>query len=91
VHERSLIDGLVKRIAAVVRQAGALRAAVVRVRIGALASISAEHFREHFESETAGTPAAGARLDVSVSEDAADPRAQEVLLESVDVEVEDES
>lgn len=87
MHERSLIDGLVKRIESVVRAAGAERASVVRVRIGALAGISADHFREHFESETRGTVASGARLEISVSDAVADPTAQSILLESVDVEL----
>jgi hydrogenase nickel incorporation protein HypA/HybF len=60
----------------------------VKVKLGALAHISEEHFREHFEQAAAGTPAEGARLDIDVSADESDPHAQDILLQSVDVEEE---
>jgi hydrogenase nickel incorporation protein HypA/HybF len=58
----------------------------VKVKLGALAHISAEHFREHFQQAARGTAAEGARLDIDVSTDESDPCAQDILLKSVDVE-----
>ena len=53
---------------------------------GALSHMSRGHFAEHFEQAAAGTIAEGAELDVTVSDDLADPRAQDIVLESVEVE-----
>ena len=58
------------------------------MKLGALAHISGKHFREHFEQATLGTLAEGARLDIDVSTDQSDPHAQDILLQSVDVEEE---
>jgi len=85
MHERSLIAGLVQKIDEICRTEHADRATRVTVRIGALCNLSAAHFREHFENEATGT-ARGAELDIQVGTDIADPRAQEVVLESIEVE-----
>jgi hydrogenase nickel incorporation protein HypA/HybF len=58
----------------------------VTVRLGALSHISAHHFREHFEEAARGGPAEGADLVVETSGDESDPRAQDIMLESVEVE-----
>lgn len=58
----------------------------VRVRLGALAHISADHFREHFVQGTRGTCAESATLEIEVGEDINEPHAQEILLESVEVD-----
>jgi hydrogenase nickel incorporation protein HypA/HybF len=58
----------------------------MKVRLGALAHISAQHFREHFVQAASGTVAEGARLDIEESSDQSDPRAQDILLETVEVE-----
>ena len=56
------------------------------MRLGALSHISADHFREHFDHAAGGTPAEGARLEVEVFGDVDDPRAQDIILDSVEVE-----
>ena len=58
------------------------------MKLGALAHISGKHFREHFEQAALGTLAEGARLDIDVATDQSDPHAQDILLQSVDVEEE---
>jgi hydrogenase nickel incorporation protein HypA/HybF len=88
MHEFSLITDLMRKITAVAREEGASRIAGVKVRLGALAHISGEHFREHFEEAAVGTPAEGARLEIGISTDESDPCAQDILLQSVDVEEE---
>ena len=57
----------------------------VAVWIGALAHISASHFREHFEDGSRGSLAQGARLDIEVSDDPEHPQAQDILLRSIEV------
>ena len=57
------------------------------VRLGALTDLSADHFREHFETAAVGSLAEGATLEVEVDTDTEDPNAQDILLVSVDAEV----
>ena len=86
MHEMSLIHDLMRKIETIARDQNAGRIAGVKIRLGALAHISAEHFREHFEEEAKGTMADGAKLDVVTLTDEDDPQAQDIILESVEVE-----
>ena len=85
MHEFSLMANLLKKIDELALQEHADRVVSVKVKLGALAHISADHFRGHFVDGTRGTKAEGARLDVGVSEDTSDPNAQDILLESIEV------
>ena len=87
MHEASLIANLMRRIEAVAKVERARRIVAASVWLGALSHMSAEHFVEHFERAAAGTVAEGARLDVTVSDDLGDANAQNLMLESVAVEV----
>ena len=64
MHEYSLIANLLAKIDAVAREQHATRVVGVAVWIGALAHLSAGHFREHFDSGSRGSVAEGARLEV---------------------------
>jgi hydrogenase nickel incorporation protein HypA/HybF len=66
MHEFSLITELMRKIRAIACEQGAARISGVKVKLGALAHISGEHFRAHFEQAAVGTPAEGARLDIDV-------------------------
>ena len=57
--------------------------------LGALSQFSAGHFRAHFDNEARGTAAQGAALHIAVSEDIEHPRAQSVVIQSVDLEIPD--
>lgn len=59
----------------------------VEIWLGALSQFSPHHFREHYDDEARGTIAQDARLDITASDDAADPDAMHVLIRSVDLEV----
>jgi hydrogenase nickel incorporation protein HypA/HybF len=85
-HELSLMAGLLRRLDAVSAQEGGAPIVTVRVRLGALAHISPEHFREHFEAAAPGTPAEGAELEVEAATDVAADDAQDIVLVSVDVD-----
>jgi hydrogenase nickel incorporation protein HypA/HybF len=87
MHEATLIENLMRRIAEIAETEHAQSVTGVAVWLGALSHFSAEHFAEHFERASHGTIAEGARLDVIVSDDMQDADAQEVVLESVEVEV----
>ncbi|GIX31476.1 MAG: hypothetical protein KatS3mg124_1948 [Porticoccaceae bacterium] len=83
MHEQGLIRDLVRKLEAIAAEEAPRRMVGARVVIGALAHISADHFRDHFARAVAGTPLASLALEVVEETDVADPRAQEILLESV--------
>ena len=86
MHELSLINDLMWKIDAIAREQGARRVVGVKVRLGALSHISPDHFREHFEAAATGTIAEAARLDIETLREERDPHAQDILLDSVEVE-----
>lgn len=88
MHELSLVTDLVRRIESVAREQAATRVTAIRVKIGALAHISPEHLRKHLLEASRGTVADDARLDFEVLSDAADPHAQDVILDNLELEVE---
>ena len=85
MHELFLIADLMRKVESVAAGEEAAKVLAVKVKLGALAHISPESFRDHFARAASGTIARDARLWVERSEDARDPRAQEILLESVTV------
>ena len=86
MHETVLVRDIVRRIGDLVHATNAHRVTGVKVWLGALSHLSAEHFREHFAIEARDKPAATAVLDIEISEDPNDPYAQHARLVSVDLE-----
>ena len=86
MHEASLMRGLMRRIDEVALAEGAARVTGISVWLGALSHMSEDHFAEHFAQASAGTVAEGAALSVTLSDDEGDPRAGDILLESVEIE-----
>ncbi|MCB1123831.1 MAG: hydrogenase maturation nickel metallochaperone HypA [Verrucomicrobiae bacterium] len=86
MHEHSLLNNLMHKIEQVVHEQHAERATKVTIRLGAFSHISPGHFREHFDQAKPGTVADGAELEVYASDDESDPFAQEMILESLEVE-----
>jgi hydrogenase nickel incorporation protein HypA/HybF len=86
MHETALVRDVVRRVEDLARSTGARRVIGVKIWLGALSHLSAEHFREHFVIEAGDTLAAGAALDVEVSEDRDDLHAQHIRLVSVDLD-----
>lgn len=86
MHEFSLLKGIMHKLQEISQQEDGARIAVVRITIGALAHISPEHFQEHFEHAARGTVAQGAILEIQENLDKNDPMAQEIILNSVDIE-----
>lgn len=84
MHERALLADLVREIETVAAQEGAVAVRAVRVRIGSMSHMTPDHFVEHFVDATRGTVAEGARCDVDEI-DPRDPRAQSIVLESVEL------
>lgn len=86
MHEKALIEDLVRRIEAAARGEGATRVTRIRVRLGVLSHFTEEHFREHFVHASRGTVAEGATVEATLDGDTTAPGAQGVVLESIDVE-----
>jgi hydrogenase nickel incorporation protein HypA/HybF len=86
MHEQSLMTDLMRKVHAIGQEAQAKSIVRVKVKLGAFAHISADHFREHFVLAAKGSLAETAQLDIEVSTDLNDPHAQEILLDSVEVE-----
>jgi hydrogenase nickel incorporation protein HypA/HybF len=86
MHEHALIADLIRKIETIARANNARRVVKVKLRLGALSHMSPEHMREHFAAAAQGTLAQGAVLESEVSTDIDDPRARDIVLDSVDVE-----
>lgn len=86
MHEASLMKDLMRKIEAVAREQNASRVMGISVRLGALSHMSPAHFREHFAVASQGTIAEGAKLRIEEISDTTDPMAQQILLESVEIE-----
>ena len=86
MHEQSLMADLMRKIDAISQQQGSKNIVGVKVKLGALAHISADHFKEHFVQAAKGSRAENAKLNVEVLTDISDPNAQEILLDSIDIE-----
>lgn len=86
MHESSLMHGLMRRIEEIAHTEQATRVTSVRIRLGALSNISPEHFREHFDEVKAGSVAEHADLEFVVLDDINDPAAQDIVVESLEVE-----
>lgn len=87
MHERALIQDVMRKIEDVAVFGGATRVTRVAVRLGSLSHFTPEHFCEHFVDASRGTIAEGAEVDAVLDDDIADAHARDVVLESVEVEV----
>jgi hydrogenase nickel incorporation protein HypA/HybF len=86
MHEFSLINDLMRKLEAIAGMHHTQRILGVKIKLGALAHISPDHFREHFVHATRGSSAEGARLEIEVLTDTTDRHAQEIILDSVEIE-----
>jgi hydrogenase nickel incorporation protein HypA/HybF len=88
MHEQSLMADLMRKILSVSLTNGGCKVAGLKVKLGALAHISPEHFMEHFVEASKNTVAEDARVDIEIETDATDPRAQDIWIDSVELEEE---
>ena len=86
MHEASLMKDLMGKVERLARESGARRITRLGVKLGALSHFSPDHFREHFEHASRGTVAEGAVLEIELLSDISDPRAQDVILDTADIE-----
>jgi len=83
MHELRLARDMVGKIDAAACER---RVVGVKVTVGALSGVSADHLRRYFAEATRGTSAEGASLETILGTDVAAPNADCLRLESVDIE-----
>ncbi len=86
MHENWIVKDLVGKIVDIAEEEDASKVTVVRLKLGAFSPLSPDQVRAYFEHMTEGTVAEGARLEIETSDDPTDPLAQQVLLDSIEVE-----
>ena len=86
MHEQAMFRDLLRKVAEVSSAEGVGRITRIRLWVGALSHLTEHQLREQWPYATRGTVAEGAVLEVEVSADPGDPRAQGVVLQSIDAE-----
>jgi hydrogenase nickel incorporation protein HypA/HybF len=86
MHELSLIDNLIQKIEALAQDHQARKVVGLTLQLGPLAHISPDHLRHHFMRAAQGTVAEGARLDIEELFDVTHPQAQDIILQTVELE-----
>jgi hydrogenase nickel incorporation protein HypA/HybF len=86
MHEAGLVRDLMRKIGELAAAENAARVHDVRIHLGALCHMSADHLRGHFLEAARGTVAEGAVLHVEESGDIHDPDADGLVLRSIEVE-----
>ena len=86
MHEAGLMRDLMRKISSLAAAENARRVSGVSVWLGALSHMSPAHFHEHFSQAAAGTLADGAQIRCETSDDIGDPRADSILLLSIETE-----
>lgn len=86
MHEASLMDDLIRKITTLAEAQQARNVTGVQLTLGALSHLSPAHLREHFVHATQGTIAEGAQLRINARTDITEPTAQDIRLDSIEVE-----
>ena len=85
MHEQALLSDIRRKLVEESTRASPAQIARVRLWIGALSHLSEDQLRLQWPTVVDGTPAQSAKLDVTTSRDTTDPRAQGLVLMSIDV------
>lgn len=86
MHEEAMLQDLRRKLLEVATREGVTRVARVHLWVGALSHLSEPALRREWPRIVDGTVAQSAGLEVTSSTDTLDPRAQGVVLMSIDVE-----
>ena len=84
MHDLALMADLIAEINRLSTQHRGRNIVRVRVWLGALSHFTPAHFREHFAVAAQASYARNAAVDIETSDDVADPRAQGVVLKSLE-------
>lgn len=86
MHEMGLFKDLLRKIESISKEHQDKRIVKLKVKLGALSHLSPDHFLDHFDTFSIGTACEGASVEIIEEKDPDAPHAQEVVLESVEVE-----
>ncbi|MFW7379544.1 MAG: hydrogenase/urease maturation nickel metallochaperone HypA [Oligoflexus sp.] len=86
MHEYTMIHQLMSNIASIAEGEGAKKVRCLKLKLGAMLEISAEHFQEHFNQVAKGSIAEDALLILDRSEDPYEPDAQAILIEMMEID-----
>ena len=86
MHEEALLRDLRRKLLEVARKEGDRPVRRVRLWVGALAHTTPEGLRRRWPEVVTGTPAEGATLEITVSDDLSDPAAQGIRLVEIAVD-----
>lgn len=85
MHEMSLMRDLLKKIEAVAEENQATKVTKVKVLVGPLAHMTAEHFKEHYDEVAKGSIAEHAVIEVGEYLQAG-PLSQDVILDGIEID-----
>ena len=86
MHELSLLKDILGKMESISNENNNAYIIKAVIKLGALSHISSSHFSEHFYEAVKGTVAENAKLDIIASKNISDPHAQDIILESVELE-----
>ena len=86
MHEAGIADRILDIVVARARDAGAPRIVAIYLEAGALAGVSEDALRFHWEQHAAGTPAEGAVLHFTEVDEPTDLRLVSIEVEDVETE-----
>ncbi|MFM8859444.1 MAG: hydrogenase/urease maturation nickel metallochaperone HypA [Methylocystis sp.] len=87
MHEAHLMNDFISKIEQIAFQENAKKVISVKVWLGALTNMSSAHFLEHFMQSSAGTILEGAHIETVISQDLLDKNAQNILIDSLEVDL----
>lgn len=87
MHEAHLMADFIHKIEQIATQEKAKKVISVKVWLGALTNMSSAHFLEHFMQSSVGTIAEGAHIETVMSRDLLDKNAQNILIDSLEVDL----
>jgi hydrogenase nickel incorporation protein HypA/HybF len=90
MHEEAMLKDLVREAEAVARREGAHRVRRVRLWVGARSHLAGPEFQDRWAHAVQGTSLAAAEVDIETSTDPADPRAERLVLQSLDIDTDSE-
>lgn len=87
MHEKHLTEDLIRELESLARAEGGGQVTRIKVKLGALSHFTPDGFRAHFAEAAAGTLAEGAEVQAELTADPTAPGAQDVVLETVELEL----
>ena len=85
MHELSLMRDLMAKIQSLAAAHDAVRVTKVKVKLGPLAHMTPEHFKEHYDQVASGTIAEKAVIEIG-EYNKSGPYSQDLFLEGIEIE-----